>query len=749
MSTTKKRSARAKPLSRVALKSAKAKVASTPTRSIQWLALAKMAIQRGQLTKARLLLKRIVAARGALADQARRLLARVEKQLSIRPRSIKRSGVTGPSGDAGKAVRKTARRGLTNKAAGRVLMRPPAKSGKAGSGSRAGRTAPSILVSPGGSTVTRRTSRASRSASGGPRRKKASRKDDGDLLRATGSPGEAPAFTDLENLLEEIGANDQIDRDADDGHAAGRRDPTSVTDVRLVETATAPPIVKRTPHLSLSTKDLHPGDTFVVKVFANKDTSPSGETADDIVLRGAIGQTTFDLEVWLTGSQHFTVLDPRVGQLAIAISEAETKAATFNVQVNEHISLERAVLIAYFFHKGRACGKVERQVALEKATPPAAGGGRGDHGVLEVSTGASEPDLTIDITDPGRTRRALCCKVSSRLLRQEEQPEPEDWNLNEESHDLVKGFMDEFVRAGSTSDERILSLKGAGAELYHAAPESFKRVLWMLIDRKTPPRSISVTSEEPYIPWELMVPTRRLANGTLERRAPLGVEFAVGRWLHNDHLSPASRISLSDSFVIAPDYPGPKPAPLKNAPAEVALVLGRVAGDWIKPADLKSLDARLGAGGRSLLHMVCHGADDPRAGIQAIYLDGGVKRLLSLQVGQIAGVIEAFKKKPLVFLNACDVGRPAIALVGIGGFAKAFIDLGASGVIAPLWSVRDTIAFDVATRFYNAIVPENAGAPTRSFADVLREIRALAYDPEIGEDTYAAYCFYGDPLATP
>lgn len=32
----------------------------------------------------------------------------------------------------------------------------------------------------------------------------------------------------------------------------------------------------------------------------------------------------------------------------------------------------------------------------------------------------------------------------------------------------------------------------------------------------------------------------------------------------------------------------------------------------------------------------------------------------------------------------------------------------------------------------------------RPFADILREIRAKAY-AQNGEDTYAAYCWYGDP----
>ena len=130
-------------------------------------------------------------------------------------------------------------------------------------------------------------------------------------------------------------------------------------------------------------------------------------------------------------------------------------------------------------------------------------------------------------------------------------------------------------------------------------------------------------------------------------------------------------------------------------------------------------------------------------GIQVIYLAGGIETLSSLQVPALAGMAAAGRRKPLVFLNACEVGRPNVALVGIGGFAKAFVDMGAAGVIAPLWSVRDSIAFDVAKRFYEAIGRQ----PAPGFAEILRTIRKLAYDVEKGEDTYAAYCFYGDPAA--
>jgi CHAT domain len=80
----------------------------------------------------------------------------------------------------------------------------------------------------------------------------------------------------------------------------------------------------------------------------------------------------------------------------------------------------------------------------------------------------------------------------------------------------------------------------------------------------------------------------------------------------------------------------------------------------------------------------------------------------------------------------------------LGGFAATFIALGASAVIAPLWSVDDEIARDIAAEFYGTIKNE----PATPFSEIFGRIRRKAYDRRYGKDTYAAYCFFGDPLAT-
>ena len=81
----------------------------------------------------------------------------------------------------------------------------------------------------------------------------------------------------------------------------------------------------------------------------------------------------------------------------------------------------------------------------------------------------------------------------------------------------------------------------------------------------------------------------------------------------------------------------------------------------------------------------------------------------------------------------------------VGGFGPTFLELNAGAVIAPLWSVFDTLADKITEEFYDDISAD----PNVSFAATIQKIRSHAYKGTLNPDlaTYAAYCFYGDPLA--
>ena len=266
-------------------------------------------------------------------------------------------------------------------------------------------------------------------------------------------------------------------------------------------------------------------------------------------------------------------------------------------------------------------------------------------------------------------------------------------------------------------------------------------MFWELIDTGVPLKDIAVVSEEPFIPWELMIPNRQKPGGGPERRKPLGVEFRIGRWTTPDMVKPRQKLTLTNSYLIAPDYMDVRKK-LKHAKDEAAFVASAFDGEQIAPASFADVERTLKAGGRTLVHFICHGLDS-EAGSQVIELENN-EQLTSTSIEGMDGIEEAFHEmKPIVFLNACEIGRPAPALVGLGGFAASFIRLGASAVIAPLWSVKDAIAHEIAMEFYKR-VKEEAATP---FAEIFRKIREKAYDVANGEDTYASYCFYGDPAA--
>ncbi len=341
--------------------------------------------------------------------------------------------------------------------------------------------------------------------------------------------------------------------------------------------------------------------------------------------------------------------------------------------------------------------------------------------------------------------------IRSRLLDKYRSGVSAPWNLPQQADEIVLSYMERFTAEAITPGMLLAELRGAGRQLFDAAPKIFRDALWDLIDAGVKPRTIAIVTEEPFMPWELMIPYRT-KDGRRQQREALGAEFLVGRWPSPDGVSPTPFIDLVDSFVIAPVYT----PPLSFAGAEAAMVADCVRGDIIAPADFDGISEAFASGGRTLVHFVCHGEDEEtqaeairgpdtrvRNRVQVIRLEKNQK----LNSSQILGMdnLQKFfdEKKPLVFLNACEIGRTTPALVGVGGFAKSFIEIGASAVIAPLWAVKDQFAHEVAKTFYSRLSAKR----DTPFAEIIRDLRRRAYEPGQAEDTFAAYCFYGDPAA--
>jgi CHAT domain len=360
----------------------------------------------------------------------------------------------------------------------------------------------------------------------------------------------------------------------------------------------------------------------------------------------------------------------------------------------------------------------------------------GSTGRLKVDAAhAVPPDLKVEVLDRAKDDQTFGVLVSSPWLKKYRRPVEAEWKLPTKASDLVDSLMKEFTAKGVALRSRFLSLRGAGKQLWEqAAPDDFKEAFWLLDEEGRPAETILVVSEERNIPWELMIP---LQKGSRDFR-PLGVRASIARWFESTELrSPGT--PLQDAKVVAGDHT-PPPRPLRYAADESSWIRQRIGGSQISPATPTTIETAISKWDGTLLHFVCHGDNGTT---QAVLLDGSEK-LTSTQVDGMIELTDAWSESaPVVFLNACDVGRSAPALSGVGGLAKAWADAGAGAVVAPLWSVRDSIAHDVAVRFYQA----TQAVPSPPYARIVRDIRALAYGANAGEDTYAAYCYFGSPTA--
>jgi hypothetical protein len=526
----------------------------------------------------------------------------------------------------------------------------------------------------------------------------------------------------------------------------------------------APIVIKQTPHMDINPAwPVPPGDGVSVSIYIDGLPPRAGEVVEDINFEALLDTFLFNLEVRLLASAHFVFETEAVKPLVITRNEERSSTVTFDLRVKTTTELADAGLndtpagvTAIFAFANRTCGKVGRKIEIAAVARQSrvedSNNGKAERkkfspkpqATLQFEAFTDAPELIVEIVKtPANDGRQYWCIVRTPHYRKYAGGVTGDWNLDRDTADTVNEYLGDFTIKGSTNAYRMASLRAAGKDFFKVSPKIFQRVFWELIDASRPPQTIAIVSEEPHIPWELMIPRREL-GGHKCSRPPLGVEFRVGRWTPktNRWESGVQKIPMVDSYVIAPQYVD-KPV-LKHAQKESDFVLKAFPpGKAITPVNFDNICAAFKCGGSSILHIACHGVS-ASGKPQALYLESPPP-LSSHVVRGVEEIETAFdKKRPFVFLNACEVGRLTPGLVGVGGFAESFIELGASAVIAPLWSVKDDLAHQVAMEFYNRVLNE----PHIPFAEIIRQIRAKAFDPAIQEDTYAAYCFYGDPMST-
>lgn len=271
-------------------------------------------------------------------------------------------------------------------------------------------------------------------------------------------------------------------------------------------------------------------------------------------------------------------------------------------------------------------------------------------------------------------------------------------------------------------------------------PEKLQALLWQQRDSL---KSIMVVSTEPFLPWELL---HLHAPGDVLPDEPLFLgQLGLVRWLYGTWPPATLRVHNGQARYVIPRYPVEKYV-LKEAEKERAYLEATFAASPVTP-QLNEVRELLGKpGGFDLLHYSCHGANDTHAADAQLMLQGRVVNGVYYPAMLKAVVVHSHGKfgndgsRPLVVINACQVGESRASLTSLGGFAAAFIERGAGAFVAPLWSVGDHEATVFSGAFYDAL---RAG---KTLSGAVIDAREKARTTET-DASWIAYAVYGHPHA--
>jgi CHAT domain len=261
-------------------------------------------------------------------------------------------------------------------------------------------------------------------------------------------------------------------------------------------------------------------------------------------------------------------------------------------------------------------------------------------------------------------------------------------------------------------------------------PPAMRDQLWSMRGHIT---SIQIQSEEPWVPWELCK-LSGMEDGRIVDGRFLSEEFIVTRWFPG--VPEQRELSLRSIGLIVPPDSG-----LPAAPAEKQCVAG-LAQDGRTVTELASdpvaLRAALAGGTFDGLHFSGHGSGDPVDPDHSTIVLAQNQRLSPQDLS--GAVANLGLMHPVVFLNACQIGRSGTSLGSLTGWPQAFIRAGAGAFIGPYWSIGDGSASQFAQTFYRALLVDKVTVGRA--VHLAREAVRNDIDP-----TWLAYVVYAHPEA--
>jgi len=393
---------------------------------------------------------------------------------------------------------------------------------------------------------------------------------------------------------------------------------------------------------------------------------------------------------------------------------------------------------ADFYQHGRRIGTVRRnvlvgdaiteEIKLEQPGPSAA---------LELKTTptVSPPDLELYVELDVRDGRTLYFRLHSSIEEVGYHYAKRGFvTLQGSPMDKLKVIYDEMGRlAGQPGSDAERRMAAIGNNLWdELIPEDLKREYWVFKYRV---HSLLITSDEPWIPWEMMKPYRYNEEGEREDDPFWCQQFFFSRWL--------SGPGTVEEFHAGPAHPiAPSSVNLSAVQDEVNLIENieqltpEIRGE--PPLEMKEDVLNLiESGSFFILHFASHGKFDAAfPDNSAILLSDGPLRPSDIQT-RFGGK----RPRPLIFINACEEAQMEFSLTGLGGWAERLVNSARVGAFAgAIWDVNDVLALLFAKTFYTAFLQER-----KTIAQAFRESREEVRKQAPSNSTWLAYVLYADP----
>jgi hypothetical protein len=404
------------------------------------------------------------------------------------------------------------------------------------------------------------------------------------------------------------------------------------------------------------------------------------------------------------------------------------------------------VIYLRFTYRRQPVGRIALKVVVAEAQSSSpSGNGSVSSSITIKGDRPKDADIVIYVTARSDDRFAIKVAGTTRHRKQILGRPLGEFPVEGNAWKYARSILDQFRQARTLDpSHRNIRVNGLGYNLWSKLPLLFQNFYWDELHGRD--LSIVISSEEPYIPWELVKPRGPEGQGA----EMFGVSFAMARWEQEVDLP--SPLSVSGFAVVAPDYAkadlirGWPELPSSAAEAEDMV---RLFGAREVPGYVADVTTLLQSANVQAIHFSGHGRFDPDsvANSEIALIDG------SLIPSDIQGIADSqpLPGQPLVFVNACEVGDQDWALTQIGGWASEFCGAGCTAFIGPYWAVNDAVARKAAMVFYGQLREiDTRGRSAKTVGQAMQALRRRFWsdDEYRFHPTWLAYTLHCHPNVT-